>query len=188
MSRKIPLDTIIQEIRSRTAGIDRNIKITEVDIIPRSPSLLSKQDVRECEKNIEKMQQEFAYKEFRKHKTYIEHPEYDLLQIVDNSKRTQFKREWAKLSKDRKINRIIQYIKSLKDKIDIDDEQTKKVCSLLINALDKDLLMKNSELNYDSQIGEIREIYNLVYDGKTSTFYLKDVTSIIGIDIKIAKM
>ena len=48
--------------------------------------------------------------------------------------------------------------------------------------------MKNSELNYDSQIGEIREIYNLVYDGKTSTFYLKDVTSIIGIDIKIAKM
>ena len=75
-----------------------------------------------------------------------------------------YKKQWARLHSELKINRILHYIKDLRDKYKLNHENTMKLKELLIIAIKKRKINKKNQVDYDEENGKILSIYNLEYN------------------------
>ena len=97
----------------------------------------------------------------------------DINEYIDNEKNNIYNKSWSKLNQGCKLNRLKLHINILEDKYTLSKEEKDELSLLLINALKKSKLNKVSELTYDSDLGEIKEIKALSFNEKTRKFSLK---------------
>ena len=74
-----------------------------------------------------------------------------------------YKRQWHRLERGLRLNRIRKFVDSEKIKLSLSDEDTDYLKSRLEKALDKKLLNSKTCVVYDPEKEEIQEIKGLVY-------------------------
>ena len=94
--------------------------------------------------------------------------------LLDNEINNIFNRPWNKLEKGLRINRVNIYIDDvLKEKHTMGVVEIVKLKKLLTSALSKGILSKNTEVNYDKEMGKIKDIRILQCDEEKRQFTLK---------------
>ena len=74
-----------------------------------------------------------------------------------------YKRQWHRLERGLRLNRIRKFVESEKDRLALSPEDTEYLKSRLEKALDKKLLNSKTCVVYDPEKEEIQEIKGLVY-------------------------
>lgn len=97
----------------------------------------------------------------------------DINEYIDNEKNNIYNKSWSKLNQGCKLNRLKLHINILEDKYTLSKEEKDELSLLLANALKKSKLNKVSDLTYDSDLGEIKEIKTLSFNENTRKFSLK---------------
>lgn len=93
--------------------------------------------------------------------------------IIDDNTET-YKKQWSKLDKYQKINRLMLYVKSL-DITDLEREKQLKI--LLIDSVINKILIKNTDVIYDEEKMEIKNIPDLIF---TDKYHIgEDITTVI---------
>ena len=98
---------------------------------------------------------------------------------VNNKKETndnRFKFPWNKLEKGPKLNRLLLFIEKQKNENDLNDDQYKKLKSILFKACDDNLLNKITQVDYDLDTMKILSIKNLEYNSETKQYKLRTTT------------
>ena len=80
---------------------------------------------------------------------------------------------WNKIDKTNKIKIFTKYVDKLTNKHNLTTNESSKLLKYLIECIDRKLLLKIKEVNYDKNIGEIVDIPNLVFNELNRTFNLK---------------
>ena len=89
-----------------------------------------------------------------KHHTNIDSEE-DIGILLEKEKQNIYKKKWNKLDQGLKLNRIKLFVDNYED---INEEQKKQLTDLLIKACKANKLNRNSDILYDSETCEIKEI------------------------------
>tara|TARA_B100000902_G_C27212489_1_gene865166 strand:- start:574 stop:1074 length:501 start_codon:yes stop_codon:yes gene_type:complete len=85
------------------------------------------------------------------------------------------KQSWNKLSKTEKIKKLNHYIShNLNEKHDLNTTEKQQIKAYVISLLDRKKLIKNSDVNYDEETGEIVEIYALEFNESSRKFTLNN--------------
>lgn len=88
----------------------------------------------------------------------------DLLKKLESEKEERFKKQWAKLEKGNKLNRLNLYIGDEISEKELNEDTIKKLKKLLNTIFEKGILSKSSEIEYCIETCKILNIKNLVYD------------------------
>ena len=88
----------------------------------------------------------------------------DLLKKLESEKEERFKKQWAKLEKGNKLNRLNLYIEDEISEKELNEDTIKKLKKLLNTIFEKGILSKSSEIEYCIETCKILNIKNLVYD------------------------
>ena len=88
----------------------------------------------------------------------------DLLKRLESEKEERFKKQWAKLEKGNKLNRLNLYIEDEISEKELNEDTIKKLKKLLHTIFEKGILSKSSEIEYCIETCKILNIKNLVYD------------------------
>lgn len=80
---------------------------------------------------------------------------------------------WSKLNKTVKLKKINVFSEILKEEYDLDDDEKEGVKTYLKTLIDKKLLLKNNDVVYDKNKGELIKINNLSFSNKTRKFCIK---------------
>lgn len=80
---------------------------------------------------------------------------------------------WNKLDKTVKIKKINEYVNTLTKEHKLNLTEIKNIKKQLMDALDKKQLMKVKDIQYDKEIGIIKNIPNLHFNSTTRKFTLK---------------
>ncbi len=108
----------------------------------------------------------------RKKKNQNQQYDGDVNSIFKEINEKIYKNKWSRLHSELKFNRILHYIKYLKHKYNLNQENTKKLKEQLTLAINKKKINKNDHIDYDEENGKILSIYNLEYDKIQNTFTL----------------
>ncbi len=76
---------------------------------------------------------------------------------------------WSCLSKEIKIQKVIQYC----EKLETTEQNAKNIKSELIYLISKKKLNKNEHVNYNAETQKIENIPSVVYDKKTGSYYME---------------
>lgn len=93
-----------------------------------------------------------------------------------------FDREWIKLEKGMKLNRINLFIKKQKEENKLNDTQTKSLKDILFKACNDGMLNKMSDVTYKDE--EIQSIRNLEFNEQTKKYKLKTSSSKHRVNVK----
>lgn len=93
-----------------------------------------------------------------------------------------FDREWIKLEKGMKLNRINLFIKKQKEENGLNDTQTKSLKDILFKACNDGMLNKMCDVSYKEE--EIQSIRNLEYNEQTKKYKLKTSSSKHRVNVK----
>ena len=93
-----------------------------------------------------------------------------------------FDREWIKLEKGMKLNRINLFIKKQKEENGLNDTQTKSLKDILFKACNDGMLNKMSDVTYKDE--EIQSIRNLEFNEQTKKYKLKTSSSKHRVNVK----
>ena len=93
-----------------------------------------------------------------------------------------FDREWIKLEKGMKLNRINLFIKKQKEENGLNDTQTKSLKVILFKACNDGMLNKMSDVTYKDE--EIQSIRNLEFNEQTKKYKLKTSSSKHRVNVK----
>ena len=74
-----------------------------------------------------------------------------------------YKRQWHRLERGLRLNRIRKFVESEKARLTLSDEDSEYLKAKLEKALDKKLLNSKTSVVYDPEKEEIQEIKGLVY-------------------------
>ena len=74
--------------------------------------------------------------------------------LIDEEKINSYKKPWNKLDTGLKLNRLKDFI----ERQELDGAKGKQLEALLLNACKSNKLNKNSDIEYDTNIGEIKNI------------------------------
>lgn len=74
-------------------------------------------------------------------------------------------RSWCKLSKQQKINRLMNYVKKLKETFNLDDVACKQLQLLFIDSINNGKLQKKEDVEYIQEDAQIIRINGLKKDG-----------------------
>tara|TARA_Y100001970_G_scaffold281930_1_gene393735 strand:- start:914 stop:1321 length:408 start_codon:yes stop_codon:yes gene_type:complete len=94
----------------------------------------------------------------------------ELLNAVENEKNNRFQKQWVKLDKGSKLNRIKLFIESEKEKNNLNEEQTKKLKKLLNHLCENNSLNKSGDIDYSSETFHIVSIKNLKYNEESKLY------------------
>ena len=93
--------------------------------------------------------------------------------LLDEESEQNKKETWNKLDKSIKMNKINEYIKTLKNKHELTSEEIKTLKEFLSINLDKKNLQKNKDVTYIKESGKLENIVNLHFNNTTRKFSLK---------------
>ena len=93
-----------------------------------------------------------------------------------------FDREWIKLEKGMKLNRINLFIKKQKEENGLNDVQTKSLKDILFKACNDGMLNKMSDVTYKDE--EVQSIRNLEFNEQTKKYKLKTSSSKHRVNVK----
>ncbi len=93
--------------------------------------------------------------------------------FLEKEKFLNTKEPWNKLDKCIKMDKINEYIKTLKDKHNLDDDEIKSLKDYLIGCIDKKSLSRNKDIEYEKETGIINNIPQLHFNNTTRKFTLK---------------
>ena len=80
---------------------------------------------------------------------------------------------WSKLNKTVKLKKINNFSDVLEEEYNLDENEKEGVKTYLHNLIDKKLLLKNNDVIYDKNKGELVKINNLSFSNKTRKFCIK---------------
>jgi len=84
--------------------------------------------------------------------------EKDMTEFIEQEKKSIYFKPWNKLETGHKLNRIRKYVSSVKEERKLDDNEVKKLHTILFDACNSNKLNKVSDITYDKEKGEIKEI------------------------------
>ena len=84
--------------------------------------------------------------------------EKDMKDFLEQEKKTIYFKPWNKLETGHKLNRIRKHTLVLKEQYNFDDNEIKKLQKLLFDACNSNKLNRVSDITYDKDKGEIKEI------------------------------
>jgi len=93
-----------------------------------------------------------------------------------------FDKEWIKLEKGMKLNRINLFIKKQKEENGLNDVQTKSLKDILFKACNDGMLNKMSDVTYKDE--EVQSIRNLEFNEQTKKYKLKTSSSKHRVNVK----
>ena len=93
-----------------------------------------------------------------------------------------FDREWIKLEKGMKLNRINLFIKKQKEENGLNDTQTKSLKDILFKACNDGMLNKMCDVSYKEE--GIQSIRNLEFNEQTKKYKLKTSSSKHRVNVK----
>ncbi len=94
----------------------------------------------------------------------------ELFKKIDQEKENRFKKQWTKLDKGSKLNRLLVFIKMQKIEHNLSDATENQLKTLLIQLHNSNLLTKSTDIEYDIEKSEIISITNLNYDEETNKY------------------
>ena len=100
----------------------------------------------------------------------------DISNLLDNETNTIFNRQWNKLEKGLKCNRINQYLHS-QEEYSLSDSDKSDLKKLLYNTINKGGLTKNTDVSYNKDEGKIIKINTLIFDETKRKFHIKNETA-----------
>jgi hypothetical protein len=101
---------------------------------------------------------------------------------VETKKESLFDKEWIKLEKGMKLNRINLFIKKQKEENELNDTQMKSLKAILFKACNDGMLNKTSDVTYKDE--EIQSIRNLEFNEQTKKYKLKTSSSKHRVNVK----
>jgi hypothetical protein len=93
--------------------------------------------------------------------------------FIEKEKLSNTKEPWNKLDKCIKLHKINEYIKKLKEKHHLDEEEIINLKEYLISCIDKKSLSRNKDIDYEKDSGIINNIPQLYFNNNTRKFTLK---------------
>jgi len=81
-----------------------------------------------------------------------------MTEFIEQEKKSIYFKPWNKLETGHKLNRIRKYVSSVKEERKLDDNEVKKLHTILFDACNSNKLNKVSDITYDKEKGEIKEI------------------------------
>jgi hypothetical protein len=99
--------------------------------------------------------------------------ESDINKLIDLEKQQIYNQTWTKLDNGSKINRLQKFSEKFCLENELSEKDNNKLQKILINACNKGKLNKISDIDYDKDICEIKNIKNLIYNSDLKTFSLK---------------
>lgn len=101
--------------------------------------------------------------------------EQEINDFLMNEMMNNKKQSWNKLSKTEKIKKLNHYIShNLHEKHDLNPTEKQQIKAYVISLLDRKKLIKNSDVNYNEETGEIVEIYELEFNESSRKFTLNN--------------
>lgn len=88
-----------------------------------------------------------------------------------------YQRPWGKLEHELKINRAMHFVKREILKNKLDESESKKLRVLLVGAINKRLITKKTNVNYNETTGQLEEIYYLHFDTIKREYSFSDYDS-----------
>ena len=85
----------------------------------------------------------------------------------------RFTLPWNKLEKGVKMNRLLLFIQSEKDKNTLTEQHAKELKNLLFKACENGLFNKISDVEYDESKAEIKSIKNLEFNESSKKYKIK---------------
>ena len=85
----------------------------------------------------------------------------------------RFALPWNKLEKGVKMNRLLIFIQSEKDKYTLTEQQSKELKNLLFKVCENGLFNKISDVEYDESKAEIKSIKNLEFNESSKKYKIK---------------
>ena len=103
--------------------------------------------------------------------------EKDINSFIEQEKKSIYFKPWNKLETGHKLNRIRGYVSFIKEERNLDDNEVKKLHTILFDACNSNKLNKISDITYDKEKGEIKEIkiLEITEDNNEKKFTLKIV-------------
>ena len=93
--------------------------------------------------------------------------------LIDLEKEKIYNQSWNKLDNGSKINRLKKYSLLLNDEHNLNDNELNKLNKLLITSCNKNKLNKNSDVIYDIDDADIKNIKILEFNEDIRVFSLK---------------
>ena len=100
--------------------------------------------------------------------------EKDMNEFIEKEKKSIYFKPWNKLETGHKLNRIRDHTFVLKEEHNLDGNEVKKLHTILFDACNSNKLNKVSDITYDKEKGEIKEIKILKFT-EDNQFSLKIV-------------
>jgi len=97
----------------------------------------------------------------------------ELLKKIDQEKENRFKKQWTKLDRGSKLDRLLLFVKMEKIEKTLSDNDENQLKSLLIQIHASNLLNKSSEIDYDIDNSKIMHIHNLSFDTDQGKFFFQ---------------
>ena len=94
----------------------------------------------------------------------------ELFKKIDQEKENRFKKQWTKLDKGSKLNRLLVFIKMQKIEHNLSDANENNLKTLLLQLHNANLLTKSSDIEYDIETALIIRISNLHYDEELNKY------------------
>lgn len=88
----------------------------------------------------------------------------ELLNAVENEKNNRFQKQWTKLDKGTKLNRLTLFIEKESEINKLSNEEKKSLKKLLFRLCENNFFNKSGEIDYSGEIYQIINIKNLKYD------------------------
>jgi hypothetical protein len=74
-----------------------------------------------------------------------------------------YKKPWGKLEHELKINRAMQYVKDEIIRKNLSEDESKKLRVLLVNLINRRMITKKNDVEYDADNGVLTNIANLTF-------------------------
>ena len=99
--------------------------------------------------------------------------ETEINKLIDIEKEKIYNQSWNKLDNGSKINRLKKYSLILKEEHNLNENELNKLNKLLTLSCNKNKLNKNSDVVYDIDDADIKNIKILEFNEETKNFSLK---------------
>lgn len=86
------------------------------------------------------------------------------INLLEDLNLSCYQRPWGKLEHELKINRAMHFVKKEILKNTLKENESKKLRVLMVGAINKRLITKKADVNYNETTGELLEIYDLQFD------------------------
>ena len=96
----------------------------------------------------------------------------ELLNAVEKEKNNRFQKQWTKLDKGTKLNRITLFIEEQSKINELDEDEIKLLKKLLFRLCQNGSFNKSGEIDYSEETYQIINIKNLKYDKNKKKYSL----------------